>query len=54
MKLVNEDRELFNKAALAGAKKCAPCEYAKAEAYLALAWIPIEGEEPNGFCARNG
>ena len=36
MKLVNEDRELFNKAALAGAKKCAPCEYAKAEAYLAL------------------
>jgi len=36
MKQVNEDRELFNKATLAGAKKCAPCEYAKAEAYLSL------------------
>ena len=36
MKLVNEDRELFNKATIAGAKKCAPCEYAKAEAALAL------------------
>ena len=36
MALINEDRELFNKAALAGAKKCAPCEYAKAEAYLFL------------------
>ena len=36
MNQVNEDRELFKKATLAGAKKCAPCEYAKAEAYLAL------------------
>jgi len=36
MNQVNEDRDLFKKAALAGAKKCAPCEYAKAEAYLAL------------------
>ena len=36
MKEVNESRELFNKATLAGAKKCAPCQYAKAEAYLAL------------------
>jgi outer membrane protein OmpA-like peptidoglycan-associated protein len=36
MKDVNEDRELFNKATLADAKKCAPCEYAKAEAYLSL------------------
>jgi outer membrane protein OmpA-like peptidoglycan-associated protein len=33
---INEARELFNKATLAGAKKCAPCEYAKAEAYLSL------------------
>jgi outer membrane protein OmpA-like peptidoglycan-associated protein len=33
---INEDRELFNKATLAGAKKCAPCQYATAEAYLAL------------------
>jgi outer membrane protein OmpA-like peptidoglycan-associated protein len=36
MNLVNEDRELFTKATLAGGKKCAPCEYAKAEAALAL------------------
>jgi len=36
MVLINEDRELFNKATLAGAKKCAPCEYARAEASLAL------------------
>jgi outer membrane protein OmpA-like peptidoglycan-associated protein len=36
MKEINESRELFNKATLAGAKKCAPCQYAKAEAYLAL------------------
>ena len=33
---INEARELFNKATVAGAKKCAPCEYAKAEAYLSL------------------
>jgi outer membrane protein OmpA-like peptidoglycan-associated protein len=33
---IKEDRELFNKATLAGAKKCAPCQYATAEAYLAL------------------
>jgi len=36
MNAINESRELFNKATLAGAKKCAPCQYAKAEAYLAL------------------
>src|SRR3972149_8720 len=36
LKQVNEARELFKKATLAGAKKCAPCQYAKAEAYLAL------------------
>jgi outer membrane protein OmpA-like peptidoglycan-associated protein len=44
MKDVNESRELFNKATLAGAKKCAPCQYAKAEAYLALVdhYIKIE------------
>ena len=33
----NEAQDLFQKATLAGAKKCAPCEYARAEAYLALA-----------------
>ena len=34
---VNEARDAFNKATAVGAKKCAPCEYARAEAYLALA-----------------
>jgi outer membrane protein OmpA-like peptidoglycan-associated protein len=33
---IQEARDLFNKATSAGAKKCAPCQYAKAEAYLAL------------------
>jgi hypothetical protein len=29
-------KDAFQKATLAGAKKCAPCQYAQAEAYLAL------------------
>jgi outer membrane protein OmpA-like peptidoglycan-associated protein len=33
----NEAKELFQKATVAGAKKCAPIQYATAEAYLALA-----------------
>ena len=33
----NEVKELFQKATVAGAKKCAPVQYATAEAYLALA-----------------
>jgi OOP family OmpA-OmpF porin len=33
----NEAKETFQKATIAGAKKCAPCQYATAEAYLALA-----------------
>jgi outer membrane protein OmpA-like peptidoglycan-associated protein len=33
----NEAKELFSRATLAGAKKCAPCQYGTAEAYLALA-----------------
>jgi outer membrane protein OmpA-like peptidoglycan-associated protein len=33
----NEAKDAFQKATLAGAKKCAPCQYATAEAYLALA-----------------
>ena len=33
----NEAKELFQKATLAGAKKCAPVQYGTAEAYLALA-----------------
>lgn len=37
MRSYNEAKDLFQKATLAGAKKCAPCQYATAEAYLALA-----------------
>ena len=37
MMAYNEAKELFQKATLAGAKKCAPVQYATAEAYLALA-----------------
>jgi len=33
----NEAKETFQKATIAGAKKCAPCQYGTAEAYLALA-----------------
>ena len=33
----NEAKDAFQKATIAGAKKCAPCEYATAEANLALA-----------------
>lgn len=32
----NEAKETFQRATIAGAKKCAPCQYATAEAYLAL------------------
>jgi outer membrane protein OmpA-like peptidoglycan-associated protein len=38
----NEAKELFQKATLASAKKCAPVQYATAEAYLALADHEIE------------
>jgi len=37
MRAYNDARETFQKATAAGAKKCAPCQYATAEAYLALA-----------------
>jgi outer membrane protein OmpA-like peptidoglycan-associated protein len=37
MMAYNEAKELFQKATVAGAKKCAPCQYATAEASLALA-----------------
>jgi len=37
MMAYNEAKELFQKATVAGAKKCAPVQYATAEAYLALA-----------------
>ena len=37
MMAYNEARDLFQKATVVGAKKCAPCQYATAEAALALA-----------------
>jgi outer membrane protein OmpA-like peptidoglycan-associated protein len=37
MMAYNEARETFQKATQAGAKKCAPCQYATAEASLAMA-----------------
>jgi outer membrane protein OmpA-like peptidoglycan-associated protein len=37
MMAYNEAKDLFQKATNAGAKKCAPCQYATAEAALALA-----------------
>jgi len=37
MKAYNDAKETFQKATAAGAKKCAPCQYAMAEAYMALA-----------------
>ncbi len=37
MNAYNEAKEVFQKATLIGAKKCAPCQYATAEAYIAIA-----------------
>jgi OOP family OmpA-OmpF porin len=37
MMAYNEAKDAFQKATLAGAKQCAPCQYATAEAYLAHA-----------------
>jgi outer membrane protein OmpA-like peptidoglycan-associated protein len=37
MMAYNEAKDLFQKATLLNAKKCAPCQYGRAEAYLALA-----------------
>jgi OOP family OmpA-OmpF porin len=42
MMAYNEAKETFQKATEAGAKKCAPCQYATAEASLALADHGIE------------
>jgi outer membrane protein OmpA-like peptidoglycan-associated protein len=35
--IYNDARDTFQRATIAGAKKCAPCQYGTAEAYLALA-----------------
>ncbi len=42
----NEAKDLFQKATLADAKKCAPCQYGTAEAYLA--WADFEVAEKDG------
>jgi outer membrane protein OmpA-like peptidoglycan-associated protein len=43
----NEAKDAFQKATLAGAKKCAPCQYATAEAYLAWADKEIAEKDEN-------
>ena len=55
----NEAKEAFQRATIAGGKKCAPCEYATAEAYLALAdhemkyyWRELEDLEGHSKIAR--
>ncbi len=58
MMAYNEAKDAFQKATLAGAKQCAPCQYATAEAYLAL-WIMRgrrsigTGDKPSGHF-KNG
>ena len=49
MMAYNEAKDVFQKATLAGAKKCAPCEYATAEVYLASA-----DEERGEYFGRGG
>ena len=41
----NEVKDAFQKATLAGAKQCAPCQYAQAEAYLALVDHYVKNKE---------
>jgi outer membrane protein OmpA-like peptidoglycan-associated protein len=43
----NDAKDTFQKATDAGAKKCAPVEYATAEAYLALATHEIDEKDDN-------
>jgi outer membrane protein OmpA-like peptidoglycan-associated protein len=47
MMAYNDAKETFQKATAAGAKKCAPCQYATAEAYLAMADQEV-GEKDEG------
>jgi outer membrane protein OmpA-like peptidoglycan-associated protein len=46
----NEAKDAFQKATLAGAKKCAPCQYGTAEAYLA--WADKEIAEKDEYSAH--
>jgi outer membrane protein OmpA-like peptidoglycan-associated protein len=46
----NEAKDAFQKATLAGAKKCAPCQYGTAEAYMA--WADQEIGEKDEYSAH--
>jgi len=55
----NDAKEAFQKATIAGAKKCAPCQYGTAEAYLALAdhemqyyWRELEDLDKHATIAK--
>jgi hypothetical protein len=52
MENINESRGLFNQATLAGAKKCAPCQYAKAEARSAIVFL-LDVDEQVAFARKN-
>jgi outer membrane protein OmpA-like peptidoglycan-associated protein len=45
----NEAKDAFQRATLAGAKKCAPCQYGAAEAYLAWADKEIAEKDEQGW-----
>jgi len=57
--IYNDARDVFQQATIAGAKKCAPCRYGEAEAYLALAdhemkyyWREMEDLENHAKIAK--
>jgi len=52
MKAYEEAKDAFQKATLVGAKKCAPCQYATAEAYLALADHEIKVKDDGADLAK--
>jgi len=52
MKAYEEAKDVFQKATMAGAKKCAPVQYATAEAYLALADHEIEDKDDGAELAK--
>ncbi len=54
MMAYNEAKDLFQKATDAGAKKCAPCQYATAEAALALADHEVRERDENSGHLRLG
>jgi outer membrane protein OmpA-like peptidoglycan-associated protein len=57
--IYNDAKDAFQQATIAGAKKCAPCQYGTAEAYLALAdhemkyyWREMEDLENHATIAK--